>query len=157
MSSLSSKSLKSKDDLINEHTPLVASVILRRFPNYRDREDLMQEGLLALSKAIDTYQPDQGSFSNWVTVCVTRRSLNYILRKTDIVKGQEVVPISFLEERAAPQAFDLEMVDIVSNYDSNLCKKLLTGERKTKKEAKKIKKLRELLSKKYPEYSGKNQ
>lgn len=146
-----------KNKLIVKHTPLVVSVIQKKFPNARDRDDLIQEGLLALSKAIDTYQESRGSFSNWATTCVIRRGLDYVLRKSPMIKRGEIVSIEAINDLQAPLSANLELVEIVGGFDADLCDKIIEGKPKTKRDRIKIKRLRRLLIQKYPEFCGKNQ
>ena len=43
-----------------------------------DRDDVVQEGMIGLVKAIRGYKEEQGSFSNFAYVCVTRQIISAV-------------------------------------------------------------------------------
>jgi len=60
--------------LIDAHRPIVRSIAAKYFLPGADRDDLMQEGLIGLYKAIKDYSEDAGSsFSTFVGLCAERQ------------------------------------------------------------------------------------
>ena len=47
-----------------------------------DRDDVIQEGMIGLVKAIRGYRPDQGTFSNFAYVCITRQIISAVRSAT---------------------------------------------------------------------------
>ena len=83
------KDNKFKNEFINKNIPLVKQIIDRRFkyPNYFD--DLLQEGRLALSKAMEKYDPERGSISTLCYYSVMNR-LKTFMSKTNIYGGRKM-------------------------------------------------------------------
>ena len=68
-----------EDVLARRYSRLVRSCARPYFLVGADGEDLLQEGMLGLVKAIRDYSPNAGaSFYTFATVCVTRRILSVI-------------------------------------------------------------------------------
>lgn len=44
------------------------------------REDLVQEGIIAVLKAMDTYDPERGSLPAYVSICARNRMISYLRR-----------------------------------------------------------------------------
>jgi RNA polymerase sigma factor (sigma-70 family) len=64
-----------QQNLINNNLDLISAVVhneLWRFPGL-EREDLLQEGFLALQKAATHYNPDLGPFGTYAYTCIIRR------------------------------------------------------------------------------------
>ena len=82
------------DYLLNKYKPLVrrkarASVSGRR----RRQEDLLQEGMLGLFKAVQEYQPDKAaSFQTFAGICVSRQM--YVRRWPPPPSRQKHLPLN---------------------------------------------------------------
>lgn len=65
--------------LIKRHSKLVKRCVRPFFLAGADAEDLSQEGMLALLKAVYQYKADQGaSFETFARTCITRRVYSLI-------------------------------------------------------------------------------
>ena len=70
----SKKSRDAASELISRYLRLVLKRARTYADNYSDVEDLTQDGLLALYKAIDCFNTEKGSkFSSFADVCVSNR------------------------------------------------------------------------------------
>lgn len=82
---LSKPSLELQNRIVIDNTGLVHSVIERKFSSSLYKEDLRQEGLIALSNCIPKYEETKGAFSTFATRCITNRLINFVTR--DLPKG----------------------------------------------------------------------
>lgn len=67
-----------KDQLVTKYLPMVRHIV-RQQPKYLlEQEDLIQEGLIGLLKAIDEYRPElyDVKFSTFAYICILRRVYN---------------------------------------------------------------------------------
>ena len=82
-------------ELANKDDPLASDYLLNKYKNFvrakarsyfligADREDLVQEGMIGLYKAIRDYRPDkQTSFLAFAELCVTRQIITAIKAAT---------------------------------------------------------------------------
>ncbi len=61
-------------------------------------KDLVQEGMMALLKAVNSYRPDRGAgFATYAGVCIRHRMLSYIMRDSRY-GGAETVPVEDLDK-----------------------------------------------------------
>ena len=61
-------------------------------------KDLVQEGMMALLKAVNSYRPDRGAgFATYAGVCIRHRMLSYIMRDNRY-GGAETVPVEDLDK-----------------------------------------------------------
>lgn len=67
-----------KEELVNKYLPMVKHIIKKRYNYFYEYEDLIQEGIIALLKAIEDYDGINYSvkFSTFAYVCILRRILN---------------------------------------------------------------------------------
>lgn len=56
-----------RNELIEENMPLVYFAINKYLPSYRNDEDVIQTGMLALCKVADSYDPSKGAFSTYAS------------------------------------------------------------------------------------------
>lgn len=85
-----------KQKIINGNLRLVLKVAQKysyRFPDL-DILDLFQEGTLGLMKAVDNYNSDLGSFSNYAFIWISQAVTRYVKSK----KGNIKIPINFQEK-----------------------------------------------------------
>ena len=67
------------EHLINRYKDLVNMKVSKYFIIGAEREDIVQEGLIGLYKAIKSYQPDkQNSFKSFAGICVERQLITAI-------------------------------------------------------------------------------
>jgi RNA polymerase primary sigma factor len=71
---------KTMEKLLRMHTGLVLKVITEYKKNGQkiDSDDMFQEGLLGLIRAIQLYNPDSGAFSTYALIHIESRILRYI-------------------------------------------------------------------------------
>ena len=68
-----------EDFLLSKYKPLVAINASSLYIEGGDRDDLIQEGMIGLFKAIREYSPDRGaSFKTFAETCITRNMLTAI-------------------------------------------------------------------------------
>ena len=67
------------EHLINRYKNLVNIKVSKYYMVGAEKEDIIQEGLIGLYKAIKSYQPDkQNSFKNFANICVERQLITAI-------------------------------------------------------------------------------
>ena len=72
-------SAAAQDRLLNKFSPTVKKIAGRYFLIGGDREDLIQEGMIGLFKAVRDYSPEKNaSFRSFAELCVTRQILTAI-------------------------------------------------------------------------------
>lgn len=89
-------------ELFHRYIALVRNKSLAMAKNRSDADDLMQEGFLALLKAVRTFRNDgSASFSTYANVCITNKMTTAIIKnnRTDI-------PIDLAEEQAEESVSD---------------------------------------------------
>ena len=88
---------KSLDFLLNNFKPMVSSIARGYFLVGGDEEDLMQEGMIGLYKAVEGYKEEsKTTFSTFAYLCIKRQVQNTIrtsLRK-ERAKLQDYLPIT---------------------------------------------------------------
>lgn len=67
-----------EDDLVREYGGMVWRIASRYFLAGGEREDLVQEGLVGLTKAIRDYQPELGSFPTFAHLCIERQIITAV-------------------------------------------------------------------------------
>jgi RNA polymerase sporulation-specific sigma factor len=69
-----------KDALVIKYMPMVRHIIRTQSYYHTDQEDLIQEGLIGLLKAIREYRPDKFpvKFSTFAYICIMRRIFNVL-------------------------------------------------------------------------------
>lgn len=68
-----------KEQLLDEYKDLVKSKARLYFMLGADKEDVVQEGMIGLFKAIESYSEDRGcSFRTYVDICVNRQIISAI-------------------------------------------------------------------------------
>lgn len=66
------------DELIQSYEYII-KIYIKKFQLMRDYEDVMQEGRIAIFKAIQSFQKNQGAnLVTYISVCVKRRLLSYV-------------------------------------------------------------------------------
>ncbi len=67
------------DQLLERYKPLVLKLSRARFIAGGERDDLIQEGMIGLYKAVRDYDPDRtASFATFAALCIDRQMLNAI-------------------------------------------------------------------------------
>lgn len=88
--------IKAKDDeamefLIKKHSPIVKKEIRTMYIIGAETEDLYQEGMIGLFKAIRDYAPDKGAvFSTFATICVR----NQVKSAVTAANRQKHIPLN---------------------------------------------------------------
>ncbi len=128
--------------LILRYTPMVSakvSEILRDFAD--DHDDFVQEGLIAVLSAINSYDFSSASFATYVRVCVERSLIGVLRRETakkkipsDMVVGLSDSEIKSPEnpeaavlERESVGALQFKLKDILSSFEYDVIKAYLSG------------------------------
>ena len=102
------------EQLVAQYGPLLKSVALRHAPP-GEWEDALNEGLLAIWRNIDRYDPAQGSFANWAAAVVRYRALDLARRaaRQRPAGGPEELPAGRPAEDE-PSSWRLELEEIFS-------------------------------------------
>ena len=67
---------------VEEHEGLIVTVYVSHFSAYKSiREDLLQEGRMAVWKALQTYDSTKSKFSGYAYMLVKRAMLDYVTRE----------------------------------------------------------------------------
>lgn len=66
------------EELLTRYKSIATALARRYFLVGGDAEDLAQEGMIALYRAIKTYEPGQGAFASYAASCVKNRLLDVI-------------------------------------------------------------------------------
>lgn len=69
---------EAKEELIHKYIPMVKHIVKKKFNKMYEFEDLIQEGLISLLKAIEDYDGEQYAikFSTFAYICILRKILN---------------------------------------------------------------------------------
>jgi RNA polymerase sigma factor (sigma-70 family) len=84
---------KSLSAFYDRYAPMLLSVATRYVGNVQDAEDVLQESLIRILKALDTFKPErEGSFEAWIKKIVVNLSLNFLRKhaKMKFVNGTEI-------------------------------------------------------------------
>ena len=92
-------------DLFEANKGLVIHWIMRI--NKKFTEDLYQEGLIALWKAVQSYDKNKGEFSHYATSCITRR-LRWRIRKD--ATQQQAINFTDLQDEGSSDASTIEQL-----------------------------------------------
>lgn len=65
-------------DLLCRKNQGLIRFVVKPFASFTDPEELSQEAALAMIRAVDNYDPAQGSFSSFMTACMRNAILNYL-------------------------------------------------------------------------------
>ena len=78
----------SMEVLLSTYKPLVSKIARQYFAMGGEYDDLVQEGMIGLYKAIQSYDDSkEASFKTFASLCITRQMLSAI-RKTKTIKGK---------------------------------------------------------------------
>lgn len=70
-----------RDKLITENMRLVYYLVRKYYPTYIGNEDVIQEGMVGLIKAADTWDEEKRSFSTYATNCIINQIRMYFRRE----------------------------------------------------------------------------
>ena len=105
---------EAEEELIIRYKNLVLAKSRRYFLIGGDGEDVVQEGMIGLYKAIRDYTPDKNvSFYRFAEVCVTRRIINAI-KLANRMKHQPLNTYISLSRPPADDEDGLEVVELLS-------------------------------------------
>lgn len=67
-----------RDELILSNQKLVYSTINKLYPTYRNDEDMIQEGMVGLIRAADTWDESKSKFSTYAVHCIRNHLIDYM-------------------------------------------------------------------------------
>ena len=106
------------DRLLNKYSPLVKKISGRYFLIGADHDDLIQEGMIGLFKAVRDYSPDKStSFRSFSELCITRQILTAIKNAT----RQKHAPLNSYVSLDGPvydDGYDVTLMDIIGRSDT---------------------------------------
>ena len=100
------------DYLLNKYKPLVRRKARALYLAGGDQEDLLQEGMLGLFKAVQEYQPDkEASFQTFAGLCISRQMYSAVLsaRRQKHLPLNSSISLNELEENQVE--YNLRPVD----------------------------------------------
>lgn len=133
---LSKKNEKAAYVLVSRYLGIVsekARVLSRGRPEIR--EDLEQEGLLALLKAVNTYKPENGELSAYLSVCAANK-IKTALKKSSrtefltdtVVEGYDLdSPERILMEKETVKEIENVIENVLSELEKNVFRLFLRG------------------------------
>ena len=103
-----------------DNMPLVYYLIRKHYPTFIGNEDVIQEGMLGLCQAAETYDTSRSNFSTYAGRCILNQ-INYWFRRNEkhnkhlsldyTTKNEEGEAVSFLDATVGS-----EDVDFVDDY-----------------------------------------
>ncbi len=102
--------------LLQKYKPLVRVKAGAYFLKGADKEDIVQEGMLGLFKAIRDYDPNKASFYSFAELCITRQIISAVKAAT----RQKHIPLnSALSLQSTLSQSDLSLEQRLSPRESN--------------------------------------
>lgn len=105
--------------LLNKYKNLVRSKIRTYFLTGADSEDIIQEGMIGLFKAIRDYSPDrQASFRSFAELCVTRQIITAVKTST----RQKHLPLNnyiSLNKAVYDENSEKSLLDVLTGDEEN--------------------------------------
>ncbi|WP_246247179.1 RNA polymerase sporulation sigma factor SigH [Piscibacillus halophilus] len=118
------------DYLINKYRSFVRAKARTYFLIGADREDIVQEGMIGLYKAIRDFQADKlSSFKAFAELCVTRQIITAIKTAT----RQKHIPLNSyvsLDKPIYDEESDRTLLDVIAEHDTSDPEKLLVDREK---------------------------
>lgn len=118
------------DYLINKYRSFVRAKARTYFLIGADREDIVQEGMIGLYKAIRDFQSDKlSSFKAFAELCVTRQIITAIKTAT----RQKHIPLNSyvsLDKPIYDEESDRTLLDVIAEHDTSDPEKLLVDREK---------------------------
>jgi len=71
------------NEICTEYKGLVKSIASKFYLVGGDNDDLLQEGMIGLFKAVGNYDPDKGAFPSFVKTCVLRQIISAVKKAND--------------------------------------------------------------------------
>lgn len=110
-----------RDRIVEANLGLVYTVA-NRLSSRRDRDDAIATGMMALVKAVDTFDPSKGyRFSTYATSCITNEILTARRTETNARKRVEkvlvITPRSSLRIDESPEQINMRAVIHSANLD----------------------------------------
>ncbi len=104
--------------LLNRYKPLVNHKVSKYFMVGAEKEDIIQEGMIGLFKAIRNFDNEkQNSFKTFANICVERQLITAIKTST----RQKHVPLnSYVSLNVAAYASEDDSIDLMETYDNKL-------------------------------------
>lgn len=134
--------LMAEEYMLKKYAPMVRSEIRLLYLAGADSDDLMQEGMIGLIKAIREYDSKAGAlFKTFATICVRNqvktsitaasRKKHSMLNNAISLEGQTEYASDNLEDAILEEESKKEMYDIIdkvlSNYEKKVVELYLTG------------------------------
>lgn len=108
------------EHLINRYKDLVNIKVSKYYIIGAEREDIVQEGLIGLYKAIKSYQSDkQNSFKSFASICIERQLITAI-KTSNRQKHQPLNSYISLNKDAYENEEDSNHVDLIGILDANI-------------------------------------
>ncbi|HPE94812.1 MAG TPA: sigma-70 family RNA polymerase sigma factor [Bacillota bacterium] len=132
--------------LVNRYDPALRHVVNSICCDKTEREDMMQEGLIGLLKAVRTYDNSSSSFSTYAFLCIrnsvisAKRKYNREFHTTgfeDTLEKLDSMPETLRERSPEDVLLDKEMtsmlydgvMSLLSTYEKNVFEMYLDGEK----------------------------
>ncbi len=102
------------DQFVEIYDPLVYRLARSRGMQYADAREFVQEVFVAISRAIDRWEPDleRGRFRDWLFKIARNLLLNHLTRRKYRSIANESQPDAWLDQCIAPTNDDSELFDL---------------------------------------------
>lgn len=116
-----------KNKLIEDNMKLVYYLVNKHYPTYLKNEDVIQEGMVGLCKAADTFDESKGKFVTFAGRCILNqigiyfRTMNKqigVMSLNKEVKNDDGDTVSFIEMLVGDEDVDFSYMDYKLFYDS---------------------------------------
>ena len=91
----------SKEKLIEDNMKLVYFIVHKYYPAFGKNEDVIQEGMVGLVKAADTWDESKSKFSTYACACILTEIRTYFKQQSkhqNVLSLDKVLPNSKREE-----------------------------------------------------------
>ena len=115
-----------KQKLIEDNINLVYYVVKKYYPNYLHDEDIIQEGMVGLCKAVNGYDSDKSKFSTYATQCILNQIRYYfrqnskhyeVLSYDRVIENVEDESLTFLDTIYGDEDVGLGVINFKMFYE----------------------------------------
>ena len=92
------------ETLLRKYGPLMRYIIAPILADPRDREECLADAAMRAWNCLDTYDPDKGSFTTWLTVLTRNTALN----RARAIRPTEPIPENQEAPRSNPETIVIE-------------------------------------------------
>ncbi|RSL35402.1 sigma-70 family RNA polymerase sigma factor [Salibacterium salarium] len=111
------------EEVAADFTPLVTGM-MKRLRIYKNKEEFMQIGFIALWKAYEKYEADKGAFSSYAYMCVKGEMLAHLNKEANYDERNQLHSFEDHHEPPAPESLTVQQeIDSITPYLKHLSKR----------------------------------